>query len=107
MDPKEAAEMVAGPGKFEGERSCIPYFWEQVLGGSSTEEIYIGDDVYSLFLVEDADRALFPGQLDGIHAVIVWETDNGFVSSAYKDSKAALEAWLEAAEAAQEAQDAS
>lgn len=67
-------EMVSGPGKFEGEASYVPYFWELYLEGCAD-----GDDGEVLrFEVTKDDRRIFP-ELKGRRSVRLFESSEGFV----------------------------
>ena len=56
MDRKECEQLVKGPGKFEGEKIYIPYFWDLYMQGFWDED----DSQVIVFLVEEVDRYLFP-----------------------------------------------
>lgn len=67
--------LICSPGKFQGEPTYVPYFWEQFLDGGADQEL---DDGTLLFLINDQDRALFP-QLANATRILLWEDANGFV----------------------------
>ena len=81
MTRVEYDKIVKGPGKFEGENSYIPYFWEVVNQGEAEVE-YLDD--WGLFLmgywvtVSEDDRELFP-ELKAGERIPIYEDDNGFV----------------------------
>lgn len=71
---EECIEAVSRPGKFEGERPYVPYYWEAYGNGfadSETEE-------YVEFYPNSADCALFP-ELRGRSVVRLAEREDGFV----------------------------
>lgn len=67
-------------GKFEAEPAYAPYFWDFVLGGSSSETLYDNDRPVDVFIVDAEDVAKFP-VLQDVYAVVIWETDQGFVNT--------------------------
>lgn len=74
--------IITDPGKFESEPLYVPYFWGQSL------ECGADDDLGRVqgFIVTADDRAKFPGLLDDVVAVILEETDQGFVNSTIYDN---------------------
>jgi hypothetical protein len=64
---------IHSPGKFEGERRYVPYFWSVFLDGGADDD----GRVVSIPL-EDDDRALFP-ELARRHRVRLVEDEAGFV----------------------------
>ena len=64
---------IHSPGKFEGERRYVPYYWAIYLEGGADDD----GRVVSI-PVEDDDRALFP-ELMRRHRVRLIETEAGFV----------------------------
>lgn len=70
---------ITTPGKFEGEHVYVPHYWEQSLDGGPDATTYDEDDTeYSVFYIDDDDRARFP-QLTGVYALVLYEDDQGFV----------------------------
>ncbi len=68
--------VIRSPGKFESEPVYAPYFWEWQ--GNGAETLYDGDRPVDVFLVDGEVRASFP-ELAEVHAVLLWEDDQGFV----------------------------
>lgn len=67
-------DRITSPGKFQGERVYVPYFWEKGLEGWAD---YEADDD-PVFIVMPEDRGLFP-ELNGTPAVRLHEDSQGFV----------------------------
>lgn len=67
------------PGKFEGEPTFVPYFWDMVLAGDSTPfghpETGEVDDIIEI--VAD-DKKHYP-RLNGFSHIALWESESGFV----------------------------
>lgn len=65
---------VNRPGKFEGERRYVPYYWRIYLDGCADRDNgrILGFDV------TDEDKAIFP-ELRRRRAISLRETDSGFV----------------------------
>ena len=73
-------DIIRHPGKFEGEPTYAPYFWDAVLDGGGDEEV-IADDgqtPVSFFNVLPEDREKFPS-LANVTRVEIWEDQDGFV----------------------------
>lgn len=66
--------VIRSPGKFEGERAYVPYFWSVYLDGGADD-----DGCVVSVLVEPEDRRLFP-DLAPRRCVRLVETDRGRVS---------------------------
>ena len=72
-------EDVKRPGKFEGERRYVPYFWEQYLDGGADKD----DGKYLYFKITEEDKKKFPELKQQRRKVIkIWEDDVGFVREA-------------------------
>jgi hypothetical protein len=65
---------INSPGKFEGEATYVPYFWDAYLNGGADED----DSDVLTFNVDDSDIAEFP-ELTGRKTVRILQTDDGFV----------------------------
>jgi hypothetical protein len=76
---------IESPGKFESEPIYAPYFWD----GDSTDTVYVDDRAIEFYIVDDDDRAKFPGLLDGVYGIALDETDQGFVNVEEFTSEAA------------------
>lgn len=65
---------IRNPGKFEGERIYVPYFWDAFLNGMADRDNgkVIGFDVTA------EDKAMFP-ELKRRHTVKLYQRDDGFV----------------------------
>jgi hypothetical protein len=72
---------ILNPGKFEGQGYWVPYFWSMVGMGGEDETMDMSDcggwTTY-IFRINGEEKKLCP-QLEGVGAVLVWETDSGFV----------------------------
>lgn len=73
---------ITEPGKFEGEPRYVPNMWDMVLDGCYAEDLCIPGDttdtLYSLITLAPEDVERWP-ELRGVHSVVLWETDQGFV----------------------------
>ena len=67
-------EIVSHPGKFEGEKPYVPFYWEIGLNGS----YYWEEEGEWCFEVEKEDMEIFP-ELKGMDFVNLVEMDSGFV----------------------------
>jgi len=67
--------IVQGPGKFEGEKSYSPYFYDIMLDGGVDE---VGPDNVDVFIVTKEDLAIFP-ELKGIKKLVQYTNNEGFV----------------------------
>ena len=67
--------IITNPGKFEGEPVWVPYFWDCYLDGGAEHD----DEHVLVFDVTDEDRAKFPGMLDDVAQVRLYESEIGFV----------------------------
>lgn len=65
---------ITSPGKFEGEQSYVPYFWEAYLNGCADRD----DGRVLGFDVTAEDKALFPA-LKKRRTVRLIEDSQGFV----------------------------
>ena len=66
---------ITDPGKFEGERPYVPFYWDAYLNGGADSD----DGTVLRFKVTREDRQLFPGLLNRRRVVSLIETDQGFV----------------------------
>jgi hypothetical protein len=82
MTREDCAELVKGPGKFEGEPIFVPALWDIVLNGFADNEYYSTDDdiTVSAIEIDDELRAAWP-ELKDVRVVELYEDDNGFVRS--------------------------
>jgi hypothetical protein len=75
--------LIPSPGRFEGEPTYVPYFWNSFLraergeGGRSR-------GAFVTFDVRPADRLRFPA-LEYASRVILWQNDDGLVRSSRED----------------------
>jgi len=65
---------IVSPGKFEGERTYVPYFWNAFMNGGADRD----DGKVLGFDVTAEDKKLFPA-LKKRRTVRLVETDSGFV----------------------------
>ena len=66
---------ITDPGKFEGERPYVPFYWDQYLNGCADSD----DGRVLRFKVTKDDRQLFPGMLNRRRVISLIQTDYGFV----------------------------
>lgn len=67
---------IANPGKFEGEPAWVPFFYALEDDDEFTDGAAVA---YRAFQVNAEDRQRFP-ELKGVFAVVLAETDDGFVT---------------------------
>ena len=67
---------VTNPGKFEGEPAWVPFFYALEDDDEFTDGAAVA---YRAFQVNAEDRQRFP-ELSGVFAVVLAETDDGFVT---------------------------
>ena len=67
---------IANPGKFEGEPAWVPFFYALEDDDEFTDGAAVA---YRAFQVNVEDRQRFP-ELSGVFAVVLAETDDGFVT---------------------------
>jgi len=78
--------VIKNPGKFEGEETYVPYFWDMVLEGFH-EEVGRGDSSVARIEISDEDRTKFP-VLGNAKYILLEESDQGFVYSKLSGKKA-------------------
>ncbi len=69
----ECNEAVRGPGKYEGEASYVPYFWDRLEWASEDHGRTLE------FTVSAEDVVIFPDLLEEGQSVFLYESDSGFV----------------------------
>jgi hypothetical protein len=73
---------ICDPGKFEGESAYAPYFWDEACDGS--EELLADMESHGEFValldVTSEDRAAFPEIDSDTVAMLIRESNEGFVS---------------------------
>jgi hypothetical protein len=78
LTPEKIAEYeedARGPGKFEGEASYVPYYWELYMRGFADK-----DDGRTLrFRVTPEERGAFSPDLKGRRVITLLEREDGFV----------------------------
>ena len=74
-------DCITSPGRFEREPIWVPYFWTIFLDGGADED----DGSVLTFNIDAEDRAEFPGLLDDVGQVYLWQDDNGFVHSEIRE----------------------
>ena len=77
-DYKVQDGIIRSPGKFEGERVYVPYFWDDYLNGCCNGFAYRSDETTIVFGVSQEDRAMFP-ELGHKRTVRLYEREDGFV----------------------------
>lgn len=73
--------IIVSPGKFQGETSDIPGWWEQVIEGNHDREIEIGTNLWSIFVFTEEDKIDMPAYAED-YGIALCEDDQGFVHSA-------------------------
>lgn len=73
--------IIRSPGNFEGEMLYAPYFYDMVMHGCGEEiyDDYTDELLYTRVDVDDDARAEFPELYPDTTAVLVYESDEGFV----------------------------
>ena len=90
--------VIRSPGKFEGERVYVPYFWDLVLEGLADKD----DDMGLTFVVTEEDLSEFPELPEDGYALgtklYLYQRDDGFVfrSVAPAQGEPTLDDWAEA-----------
>ena len=69
---------IVSPGRFEGQRIYVPYFWDAVQDGWQDDEEYEGDIQTAVFFITPEDRQQFP-ELESKLEVRVRQIDDGFI----------------------------
>jgi hypothetical protein len=69
---------IADPGKFEGEREWVPYFWELMLDGAGWCFDWPDDSETVVIPIYNGDRRQWP-DLQGYAYVVIEENSQGFV----------------------------
>lgn len=88
---------ICSPGKFEGEQIWAPYFYEEVLNGSSDDSIdEHNGTVTDVFIISAEDRAEFP-ELNDVYAVLVNEDGSGFAYCTAVDTEQDMNKLMEGA----------
>ena len=67
---------IVSPGKFEGCRLYVPYFWDKVLEGWQDDE---DEDGTPVFFITVDDRREFPEIPQNVKQIRLVERDDGFV----------------------------
>ena len=67
-------DIVSHPGKFEGEKPYVPFYWDEYLDGMADRD----DGTILGFNVTAEDKVMFP-ELKRRRTVKLQETDSGFV----------------------------
>ena len=67
---------ILSPGKFEGCRLYVPYFWNKVLEGWQDDE---DEDGTPVFYVTDDDRREFPEIHHKVGQIRLIEREDGFI----------------------------
>lgn len=71
--------VIRDPGKFEGEQEYVRHYWNQVMDGLDDETFELIDGtLVSVFYPTPTDCGRFP-ELGTAYAVVVAESDQGFV----------------------------
>jgi hypothetical protein len=76
-------DLIPSPGRFEGEPTYVPYFWDSFLRGERGE----GGRTHGAFVTFDvrpADRLRFAA-LEYASRVILWQNEDGLVRSVRED----------------------
>jgi hypothetical protein len=67
-------DIVSRPGKFEGEKAYVPFYWNEFLAGGADDD----DGKILTFNVQSGDINIFP-ELKDIKQVKIYEREDGFV----------------------------
>lgn len=73
--------MIKDLGKFEGEMLYVPYFYDMYMDGFYDEQ---GDD-WVFFEISDDDRKQFPELEKKDKGIVLWFSEQGFVSGEISD----------------------
>ena len=73
--------IIVSPGKFQGETSDVPTWWEQVLQGNYDREIEIGSLIWYVFVFTDEDKIDMPEYAED-YGIALCEDSLGFIHSA-------------------------
>lgn len=90
--------LITDPGKFEREPLYVPAFWERMLEGWAYDT---GPNSEVIFHITETDRQEWP-ELQDWAAIVLWETDNGFVNHSLFRSLDLLQAAIDEDTANQE-----
>jgi hypothetical protein len=93
---------IRGPGKFEGEPLYIGIYYDAMMNGHGEPLDFGLEESATVFEVSEEDRREFP-ELEDVHAVALWESDQGFENLEEFEDAEALEEYRAKAEAASEA----
>lgn len=83
--------IITSLGKFEGSHWVDVALWDLALD-SADETIYDGEMPVSVFVVDSELATLAPEYFEGVYAVALYESDQGFVYSSPYATKAELDA---------------
>jgi diphthamide synthase subunit DPH2 len=72
------SDIIKDPGKFEGEPTYAPHFYDIVMNGFEFDSVIDGDTQYSACTVDADDVAKFPA-LESVDLVVLWSDSQGFV----------------------------
>ena len=74
------SNIIQGPGKFEGEPTFAPHFYDLWLEGASDDDIQEPNGTLtSIFIVQPDERKLFPYIAPETYVVALSEDNDGFV----------------------------
>lgn len=86
--------LITTPGKFENRHIAVPYFYELSRYGYADDMVYLYNNQYFIFILTKKHKKLFPDLKDA-YAVVVYETEPGFVDAEYFRDKRELREFLE------------
>jgi len=66
--------IIRSPGRFEGEPTYAPYFYDATLNGEGDTD----ESEVTTFEINETDRKLFP-ELKDVKTIYLWQSDQGFV----------------------------
>lgn len=72
--------IIVSPGKFQGETSDVPIWWEQVLNCNYDLEVEIGSLTWYIFIFTDEDKIDFPAYAEA-YGIALCEDSLGFIHS--------------------------
>ena len=74
MDYQIENGIITSPGKFEGEKPFVPYFF--ALWNEGAADVDNGDS--AIFRITNEDKEIYP-ELADIEQVEIWTSESGFV----------------------------
>ena len=76
-------KIIISPGKFEGEKYYVPYYYDLYLDGAYDE---ITDDEEIHFKIDEDDKEMFP-ELLHVDSLYLFQDDQGFIYCSVSDEE--------------------